>query len=196
MREKALGLLIGILAVTIVLFTPINVKAADPIVTNSTSNSTVTTSTDTKSTVRTNPPSAISPSINASNSDLCMVGVSGAVQTQILGISTGQAYSDEHCMRLKNAKVLYDMGMKVAAVALMCQTRSVFDAMKFAGTPCPINNPVTGEGLIGQEATAEWRLNPKKIPKKAPASNMNRGVFLEKLVGGIMGVLLLAILVI
>ena len=172
------------------------VMAADPIVTNSTSNSTVTTNTDTKSTIRTNPPSAISPSINASNSDLCMVGVSGAVQTQILGISTGQAYSDENCMRLKNAKVLYDMGMKVAAVALMCQTRSVYDAMKFAGTPCPINNPTTGEGLIGQEATAEWRLNPKKIPKKAPASNMNRGVFLEKLVGGIMGVLLLAILVI
>ena len=172
------------------------VMAADPIVTNSTSNSTVTTSTDTKSTIRTNPPSAISPSINASNSDLCMVGVSGAVQTQILGISTGQAYSDENCMRLKNAKVLYDMGMKVAAVALMCQTRSVYDAMRFAGTPCPIYSPTTGEGLIGQEATAEWRLNPKKVPKKQLASNMNRGVFLEKLVGGIMGVLLLAILVI
>ena len=196
MKEKALGLLIGILIVTIVLFTPINAEAADPIVTNSTSTSTVTTSTDSKSTVRTNPPSAISPSINASNSDLCMVGVSGAVQTQILGISTGQAYTDENCMRLKNAKVLYDMGMKVAAVALMCQTRSVYDAMKFSGTPCPINNPVTGEGLIGKEATAEWRLNPKKIPPKQPASNMNRGVFLEKLVSGIIGVVLLAILVI
>ena len=196
MKEKALGLLIGILVVAIVLFTPINAEAADPIVTNSTSNSTVTTSTDTKSTIKTNPPSAISPSINASNSDLCMVGVSGAVQTQILGISTGQAYSDENCMRLKNAKVLYDMGMKVAAVALMCQTRSVYDAMRFAGTPCPIYSPTTGEGLIGQEATAEWRLNPKKVPKKQPASNMNRGVFLEKLVSGILGVILLAILVV
>ena len=196
MREKILGLLIGILIVAIVLFTPINAEAADPIVTNSTSTSTVTTSTDSKSTVRTNPPSAISPSINASNSDLCMVGVSGAVQTQILGISTGQAYSDENCMRLKNAKVLYDMGMKVAAVALMCQTRSVYDAMKFAGTPCPIYSPTTGEGLIGQEATAEWRLNPKKVPKKEPATSMNRGVFLEKLVSGILGVILLAILVV
>ena len=196
MKEKTIGFFIGLSLVCIMLFTPININAADPIVTNSTSNSTVTTSTDSKSTVRTNPPSAISPSINASNSDLCMVGVSGAVQTQILGISTGQAYTDENCMRLKNAKVLYDMGMKVAAVALMCQTRTVYDAMKFAGTPCPINNPVTGEGLIGQEATAEWRLNPKKIPEKQPASNMNRGVFLEKLVSGIIGVMLLAILVI
>ena len=196
MKERILGLIIGIIVVAIVLFTPINAKAADPIVTNSTSTSTVTTSTDSKSTVRTNPPSAISPSINASNSDLCMVGVSGAVQTQILGISTGQAYTDENCMRLKNAKVLYDMGMKVAAVALMCQTRSVYDAMRFAGTPCPIYSPTTGEGLIGQEATAEWRLNPKKIPPKQPASNMNRGVFLEKLVSGIIGVMLPAILVI
>ena len=196
MREKILGLIIGIIVVAIVLFTPINAEAADPIVTNSTSNSTVTTTTDTKSTIKTNPPSAISPSINASNSDLCMVGVSGAVQTQILGISTGQAYTDENCMRLKNAKVLYDMGMKVAAVALMCQTRSVYDAMRFAGTPCPIYSPTTGEGLIGQEATKEWRLNPKKIPPKQPASNMNRGVFLEKLVSGIIGVILLAVLVV
>jgi len=196
MKHKILGFFIGLALVCVMLFTPISVNAADPIVTNSTSTSTVTTNTDSKSTVRTNPPSAISPSINASNSDLCMVGVSGAVQTQILGISTGQAYSDENCMRLKNAKVLYDMGMKVAAVALMCQTRSVYDAMKFAGTPCPIYSPTTGEGLIGQEATAEWRLNPKKIPKKQPASNMNRGVFLEKLVSGILGVILLAILVV
>jgi len=195
MKQKILGFFIGLALVCLMLFTPISVNAADPIVTNSTSNSTVTTSTDTKSTIRTNPPSAISPSINASNSDLCMVGVSGAVQTQILGISTGQAYSDENCMRLKNAKVLYDMGMKVAAVALMCQTRSVYDAMRFAGTPCPIYSPTTGEGLIGQEATAEWKLNPKKIPKKQQTANMDRGVFLEKLVSGIIGVILLAILV-
>jgi len=193
LRNNVIAL--GIVACFWIVFV-LPVMAADPIVTNSTSNSTVTTSTDTKSTIRTNPPSAISPSINASNSDLCMVGVSGAVQTQILGISTGQAYTDENCMRLKNAKVLYDMGMKVAAVALMCQTRSVYDAMKFAGTPCPINSPTTGEGLIGQEATAEWRLNPKKIPEKQQSSNMNRGVFLEKLVSGILGVILLAILVV
>ena len=187
------GLIVAIFWITLVI--PTVVRAADPIVTQSTSNSTVTSNTTSKSTVRTNPPSAISPSINASNSDLCMVGVSGAVQTQILGISTGQAYTDENCMRLKNAKVLYDMGMKVAAVALMCQTRSVYDAMKFAGTPCPIYSPTTGEGLIGTEATAEWKLNPKKIPEKHKTANMDRGVFLEKLVNGIISVVLLALLV-
>ena len=140
--------------------------AADPIVTNSTSNSTVTTSTDAKSTIRTNPPSAISPSINASNSDLCMVGVSGAVQTQILGISTGQAYSDENCMRLKNAKVLYDMGMKVAAVSVMCQDERVFDAMMNAGTPCPF------DGKIGAEAKAAWAAN-KDLQPDADTGSLN-----------------------
>ena len=188
------GLVVAVFWVTLVI--PTVVRAADPIVTNSTSNSTVTSNATTKSTVRTNPPSAISPSINASGSDLCTVGVAGAVQTQIIGISTGQVYNDENCVRLKNAKVLYDMGMKVAAVSLMCQSRSVYDSMKFAGTPCPIFSSTTGEGLIGQEATAEWRLNPKKIPKKQQTANMDRGVFLEKLVSGILGVILLAILLV
>ena len=187
----------NLIALCIVLVFLVGVAhSADPIVTNSTANSTVTSNSTTKSTVRTNPPSAISPSINASGSDLCTVGVAGAVQTQIIGISTGQVYNDENCVRLKNAKVLYDMGMKVAAVSLMCQSRSVYDSMKFAGTPCPINNPVTGEGLIGTEATAEWRLNPKKIPKKQQTSNMDRGEFLEKLMSGIISVMLFAILLI
>jgi len=188
------GLVVAVFWITLVI--PTVVRAADPIVTNSTSNSTVTSNATTKSTVRTNPPSAISPSINASGSDLCTVGVAGAVQTQIIGISTGQVYNDENCVRLKNAKVLYDMGMKVAAVALMCQNRNTYDAMKFAGTPCPIFSSTTGEGLIGQEATAEWRLNPKKVPKKQQTANMDRGVFLEKLVSGILGVILLAILLV
>ena len=75
------------------------------------------------------PPSAISPSVNSSSSDLCTVGVAGAVQTQILGISTGEAYRDMNCERLKISKTLYDMGMKVAAVSVLCQDRRTFDAM-------------------------------------------------------------------
>lgn len=196
MKEKIIGFFIGLALVCLMLFTPIGVHAADPIVTNSSSTSSVTSSTTTKSTVETNPPSAISPSINTSNSDLCTVGVSGAVQTSIIGISTGQAYTSASCSRRKDAKILFDMGMKVAAVSLMCQSRDVFDSMKKSGTPCPIDHPVTGEGLIGKEATAEWKLNPKKIPKKTNNSNFDRGAFLEKLTSGILGVILLAILVI
>ena len=75
--------------------------------------------------------------MNISNSDLCTVGVAGAVQTQILGISMGTTVRDMNCEKLKNAKTLYDMGMKVAAVSIMCQDQRVFDAMMNAGTPCP-----------------------------------------------------------
>jgi hypothetical protein len=133
--------------------------AADPIVTDSTSNSTVDSRSNATTTVKSPPPSAISPSINSSNTDLCTVGVSGAVQTQILGLSTGQTVRDMNCERLKNAKVLYDMGMKVAAVSTMCQDSRVFDAMWMAGTPCPY------EGKIGEEAAQSWTDNPKKQPK-------------------------------
>ena len=41
-------------------------------------------------TINSPPPSAITPNISATNSDLCTVGVAGAVQTQILGISAGR----------------------------------------------------------------------------------------------------------
>jgi hypothetical protein len=85
-------------------------------------------------TVNSPPPSAISPQISASNSDLCTVGVAGAVQTQILGISAGRTVRDMNCEKLKNAKVMYDMGMKVAAVSVMCQDERIFSAMLNAGT--------------------------------------------------------------
>jgi hypothetical protein len=164
---------------------------ADPIVTQSTSTSTVTTTADSKTTVRTNPPSAISPSINSSNSDLCVVGVSGAVQTQILGISTGLTVRDMNCERLKNSKLLFDLGMKVAAVSLLCQNRNVFEAMKNSATPCPIFDEVTGEGLIGKEAQKVWDLNPRLIPKYE-TKPLNKGEWLEKLASGIIAVVLIA----
>tara|TARA_B100002019_G_scaffold15287_1_gene12117 strand:+ start:1546 stop:2097 length:552 start_codon:yes stop_codon:yes gene_type:complete len=127
---------------------------------------TVNTNTNSKSDVTTNgqtivispPPSAITPSVNSSSSDLCTVGVAGAVQTQILGISTGETVRDANCERLKLSKTLYDMGMKVAAVSVLCQDRRVYDAMEMAGTPCPFL------GKIGDQATDEWQANPNKIP--------------------------------
>ena len=120
--------------------------------------STVTSGGETTTNVNSPPPSAIAPGINFSNSDLCTVGVSGAVQTQILGISAGKTVRDMNCEKLKNAKTLYDMGMKVAAVSTMCQDPRIFQAMMDAGTPCPF------DGMIGTEAKTAWEANPDKIP--------------------------------
>ena len=111
-------------------------------------------------TMKTPPPTAVAPAMmSGGNSDLCTTGTSGAVQTQILGVSSGGTVRDLNCERLKNAKTLYDMGMKVAAVATLCQDRRVFDAMWHAGTPCPY------EGMIGERAKIAWNENLDKIPK-------------------------------
>ena len=108
------------------------------------------------------PPTAVAPAmLSGGNADLCSTGSSGSIQTQVFGISSGGTMRDMNCERLKLSKTLYDMGMKVAAVATMCQDRRVFDAMIAAGTPCPY------EGKIGEQARASWDANPDRIPKMA-----------------------------
>lgn len=155
-------------------------------------NSTVTSRADSTTTLKSPPPSAISPTINTSNSDLCTFGVAGAVQTQILGISMGTQVTDKNCERLKNAKTLYDMGMKVAAVSVMCQDDRVFDAMWNAGTPCPY------EGLIGAEAKAAWELhlatdgNPNESVEEQKELSKNEKTAIGG--GAVGGVLLLLLL--
>lgn len=124
--------------------------------TRSDTDSTVTTNGNMNTTITQPPPSAISPQFSAgNNSDLCTIGVAGAVQTQILGISAGGTFTEENCQRLKNAKVLYDMGMKVAAVSTMCQDPKVFDAMMHAGTPCPYNGQIGDAAKLGWETHVE-----------------------------------------
>lgn len=161
---------------------------AEPIVTESTTNSTVNSNSTSETTVNSPPPSAISPSINNSNSDLCTVGVAGAVQTQILGISAGKTVRDMNCEKLKNAKVLYDMGMKVAAVSVMCQDERVFQAMLDAGTPCPY------DGMIGDQAKAAWENNPDKAPGGSNKKAMSDETKSTLWGGGIVGSLLLLLL--
>ena len=113
------------------------------------------------STVVTNntPPTANSPSVVVNNSDVCKTAVAGAVQTQILGISSGITVTDENCERIKLARSLYASGMKVASVSILCQDPRVWDSMAMAGTPCPYM------GSIGQEAETGWKENMDMIPE-------------------------------
>ena len=119
---------------------------ADVIQTESTNNSTSKSET----TVKSPPPTAVAPAVTTINNDVCAVAASAAVQTQILGVSMGGTMRDMNCERIKLAKNLYDMGMKVAAVATLCQDDRVFAAMIAAGTPCPV------DGKIGAQAKEEW----------------------------------------
>jgi hypothetical protein len=108
--------------------------------------------------IKSPPPSAIAPSMMSYSQDLCTTGQSGAVQTQIIGLSAGRTVRDQNCERMKLSKTLYDMGMRVAAVSLLCQDRRVFKAMEMAGTPCPFM------GAIGEAATAAWEENADRRP--------------------------------
>ena len=111
---------------------------------NTTSNSTNT------SNVKSAPPTASAPSFSAQSQDVCATGVSVGIQTFGTGFSGGKTNRDMNCERIKLAKVLYDFGMKVGSVALLCQDERVFEAMINAGTPCPI------DGKIGKDALAIW----------------------------------------
>ncbi len=145
------------LLVLFVMFTQFTYAQAEPIVTDSTSRSTVDSNSTT--TVKSPPPSAIAPAITTINNDVCATAASGAVQTQILGVSMGGTTRDMNCERIKLANNLFNMGMKVAAVATLCQDRRVFDAMMDAGTPCPI------DGKIGIAAKNTWDINEDRKPK-------------------------------
>jgi len=114
------------------------------------SESTSTTNNTTNSDIRSAPPSAAAPSYNSMTQDVCAVGISAGIQTFGVGISGGKHMIDKNCERLKLARILNDFGMKVAAVAILCQDERVFESMIQAGTPCPI------DGKIGKNAMSLW----------------------------------------
>ena len=132
----------------IILLLSVSIKAFAE--TNTVSSTVVTNNT---------PPTANSPSVVVNNSDVCKTAVAGAVQTQILGISSGVTVTDENCERIKLARSLYASGMKVASVSILCQDPRVWDSMTMAGTPCPYM------GSIGQDAETGWKENMDMIPE-------------------------------
>ena len=189
---RQLGLLVVMIFIATASFGQEAPEATEDVIrTDNVNTSTVDSNSTSTTTVKSPPPSAIAPSINSANSDLCTVGISGAVQTQILGISAGKTVRDMNCEKLKNAKTLYDMGMKVAAVSVMCQDPRVFDAMMDAGTPCPY------DGMIGDAAKAAWIADSERQTEE-PEKNLTRDLNDEQkstlLGGGFVGSLLLLLL--
>ena len=115
------------------------------------SSSNTTTNSTSNSNIRSAPPTASAPSYNSMTQDVCSTGGSLGIQTFGLGISGGKHFIDKNCERLKLSRILNDFGMRVAAVAILCQDERVFEAMEQAGTVCPI------DGKIGAEAMALWK---------------------------------------
>ena len=121
------------------------------------SNNTTTTNNST-SNIKSAPPTASAPSVTNSGSDVCLAGASAGIQTFGIGVSGGKSFRDKNCERIKLSRELNSLGMKVAAVAILCQDERVFFAMEQAGTPCPF------EGKIGKQAKAAWKKYDKLRP--------------------------------
>ena len=121
------------------------------------SNNTTTTNNST-SNMRSAPPTASAPSVTNAGSDVCLAGASAGVQTFGIGVSGCKSFRDKNCERIKLSRELNSLGMKVAAVAILCQDERVFFAMEQAGTPCPF------EGKIGKQAKAAWKKYDKLRP--------------------------------
>lgn len=141
---------IGLVAFAAVLSAATTAEAVDTVTSATVSSSTVVDKT---------PPTASSPSIVVNNSDVCQTGTSGAVQTGLFGVSGGTTTRDLNCERIKLARAVYGMGLKVAGISLLCQEVRVWNALWMAGTPCPF------EGKIGDEAREEWLKDPDRAPE-------------------------------
>jgi hypothetical protein len=106
-------------------------------------------------------PTAIAPSISAYSQDLCVVPVTGAVSGGIISVAGGTTVEDKACQARKYAKVLNDLGLKVAAVSVMCQSSiEVWEAMEMSGSPCPIG---ASTGIAARSAWYE--LHPERFEK-------------------------------
>jgi len=124
--------------------------------TNTTTSTTSNTTTSNGSSIPVN--SANAPSFSSMSQDVCSMGVSGSISTLGVGASMGKHVRDLNCERIKLSKVLYDYGMKVAAVSILCQDPRVHAAMQSAGSPCP------WDGKIGKNAQEMWDKYPELRP--------------------------------
>ena len=139
------------------------------------STSTTTSTNSSTSNIKSAPPTASAPSYNSMTQDVCSTGASLGVQTFGIGVTGGKHFIDKNCERLKLARILNDFGMKVAAVAILCQDERVFESMIQAGTPCPI------DGKIGNDALVLWnKYNHERPDFKTYVKRMKKRKKIDK----------------
>lgn len=119
--------------------------------------------------------SAITPSFMSNGMDTCLKGSGGSLQTVGVGISRGNYDVDPNCDRRRDAKLLSDLGMKVAAVSRMCDSVENFRAMFQSGTPCPILK--NGRLVVGKKAFVVMKTQPELyIPDYAENADWYNGI--------------------
>jgi len=130
----------------------------------SSSNSTTSNSTNNSTNTKTAVNSSSAPAMSVYGQDSCVIPLAAGITVIGFSGTFGSYYVDPQCERRKSVAVLAKLGMKVAAISLMCQDNDVWEAMMDAGTPCPI------DGLIGDQAKAKWMEKRKGELGGKPAS--------------------------
>lgn len=105
------------------------------------------------------PPTAVAPSVPSGGSDSCLIGRSFGTQVNILGLSFGGYRQDEECNRRRDARLLKEQGMSIAAVARLCHSKETWIAMFDSGTPCPFS--VNGKLIVGRAAFLMMKRDPE-----------------------------------
>ncbi len=102
--------------------------------------------------------SAISPSYLSNGLENCLQGTSGSLQTNLFGYASGKYKEDKNCNRRRDSKMLFDLGMKVAAIGRLCQDKEVWRSMFLSGTPCPVLS--NGKLVVGKRAYLIMKTEP------------------------------------
>jgi len=128
---------------------------------NTTNNETNTTnSTNTKTAVN----SANAPALSSYGQDQCLIPITGSTSTISLGVSIGTYVEDKGCSVRKTAKLLKQMGLSIASIALLCEEMPmVKNALRISGTPCPVLH--NGKSYIGEEAIKILNMKDKNKTK-------------------------------
>jgi hypothetical protein len=88
-----------------------------------------------------------------------MGSTSGSVNIAGLGIGGGTSWVDGNCKMLKNSREMWNMGMKAAALALMCTDAANMEALELTGFVCP------------QTAAKSKAAEAKAVPAKVSAAD-------------------------
>jgi len=116
----------------------------------SSSNTTTTNSTNNNTNTKTAVNSSSAPAMSVYGQDSCVIPLAAGITVIGFSGTYGSYYTDPNCERRKSVSVLAKLGMKVAAISLMCQDENVWLAMASSATYCPI------DGLIGEAAKKRW----------------------------------------
>jgi hypothetical protein len=93
---------------------------------------------------------AVAPALSSSN-DTCMGSTSVGASAVAFSVSFGSSWTDNNCLMLKNAREMWNMGFRGAALARMCMDDLNRQALEATGIVCPVGRRGTDSAGLEDE---------------------------------------------